>query len=112
MKKNFLFFLLLIISIASYSQNINVIKITDLEKRIKNNSDTTYIVNFWATWCAPCIKEMPDISAFVASHKNVTAIGLAYEDTDKADIVAFLKKHPVAYPVAQVDVANPPKDFD
>jgi thiol-disulfide isomerase/thioredoxin len=70
------------------------------------------IVNFWATWCVPCIKEMPDISAFVAAHKNVTAIGLAYEDTDKADILAFLKKHPVIYPIAQVDVTNPPKDFD
>jgi thiol-disulfide isomerase/thioredoxin len=70
------------------------------------------IVNFWATWCVPCIKEMPDISAFVAGHKNVTAIGLAYEDTDKADILAFLKKHPVIYPIAQVDVTNPPKDFD
>jgi thiol-disulfide isomerase/thioredoxin len=70
------------------------------------------IVNFWATWCVPCIKEMPDISAFVAAHKNVTAIGLAYEDTDKADVLAFLKKHPVIYPIAQVDVTNPPKDFD
>jgi thiol-disulfide isomerase/thioredoxin len=70
------------------------------------------IVNYWATWCVPCIKEMPDISAFVKAHKNVEAIGLAYEDTDKADIKAFVAKHPVVYPIAQLDVMNPPKDFD
>jgi thiol-disulfide isomerase/thioredoxin len=70
------------------------------------------IVNFWATWCVPCIKEMPDISRFVAGHRNVTAIGLAYEDSDKADIQAFLKQHPVSYPVAQVTMDDAPKDFD
>ncbi|MCW0202525.1 MAG: TlpA family protein disulfide reductase [Rhodanobacter thiooxydans] len=70
------------------------------------------IVNYWATWCVPCIKEMPDISRFVAAHNNVTAIGLAYEDSEPADIKAFLVKHPVVYPIAQVTMDNPPKDFD
>ncbi|MGB3380534.1 MAG: TlpA disulfide reductase family protein [Rhodanobacter sp.] len=70
------------------------------------------IVNYWATWCVPCIKEMPDISHFVATHKNVRAIGLAYEDSDTADIKAFLARHPVVYPIAQVTVDKPLKDFD
>jgi thiol-disulfide isomerase/thioredoxin len=70
------------------------------------------IVNYWATWCVPCIKEMPDISHFVATHKNVTAIGLAYDDSDPADIKAFIAKHPVVYPIAQVTLDKPPKDFD
>jgi thiol-disulfide isomerase/thioredoxin len=70
------------------------------------------IVNYWATWCVPCIKEMPDISHFVATHKDVTAIGLAYDDSDPADIKAFLAKHPVVYPIAQVTLDKPVKDFD
>lgn len=71
------------------------------------------VVNFWATWCSPCLKELPDISAFVAARKDkVAAIGLDFEDADKADIEKFLSKHPLSYPVAQVDPDNPPKDFD
>lgn len=70
------------------------------------------IVNFWATWCVPCIKELPGISQFVATHSNVRAIGIAYEDTDPSDIRAFLGKHPVSYPIAQVTMDKPLKDFD
>lgn len=70
------------------------------------------IVNWWATWCVPCIKELPEISAFVAKHADkVAAIGLAFEDSEKADIVNFLKQRPIAYPVAQVEPFDPPKEF-
>jgi len=70
------------------------------------------IVNYWATWCVPCIKEMPDISRFVATHRNVAAIGLAYDDSEPADIKAFVAKHPVVYPIAQVMLDKPVQDFD
>lgn len=70
------------------------------------------IVNFWATWCSPCIAEMPEISRYVAAHKNVRAIGLAWDRSPHAAIVAFAKKHPVAYPLAQVDVDKAPGGFE
>ena len=69
------------------------------------------IVNFWATWCSPCIKEMPDISQFVAGRRDVAAIGLAFGGEELDDVVAFLGKHPVKYPVANVPLEEPPKDF-
>jgi len=69
------------------------------------------IVNFWATWCSPCIKEMPDISRFVTSRSDVGAIGLAYGDEEPADIRAFLVKHPVQYPIAAVPTDNKLPDF-
>jgi thiol-disulfide isomerase/thioredoxin len=80
---------------------------------LSKQSGKWVIVNYWATWCSPCLKELPDISAYVTAHKEtVAAIGLDFEDTDKADVEKFLKTHPLSYPVAQVDVDNPPKDFD
>ena len=36
------------------------------------------IVNYWATWCSPCLKEMPDLRAFAQSRDDVALIGLAY----------------------------------
>ncbi|MGH8117624.1 MAG: TlpA family protein disulfide reductase [Rhodanobacteraceae bacterium] len=69
------------------------------------------IVNFWATWCGPCIEEMPAISKYVAAHRDVTAIGLAYDRSPLAEIVKFVRKHPVDYPLAQVDMDHPPADF-
>ncbi len=69
------------------------------------------VVNFWATWCSPCLKEMPELSALDAMREHIEVIGLAYEEIEPAAMQAFLKTHPVAYPVAIVDVYDPPRDF-
>ena len=69
------------------------------------------VVNFWATWCGPCQKEMPDLSALDAMREHIEVIGLAYEDITQADMKAFLQKHPVVYPVAIIDTYSPPADF-
>lgn len=70
------------------------------------------VVNFWATWCEPCKKEIPDFNKFDAQREDVEFIGLAYEEIERADMDAFLKVIPINYPMAILDVYNPPADFD
>lgn len=70
------------------------------------------VVNFWATWCNPCLKEIPDLDAMDKAREDVIVIGLAYEEIERADMEAFLKDHPMSYPIALIDVYNPPADFD
>ena len=70
------------------------------------------VVNFWATWCKPCLKEIPDLSAFEAARADVGVIGLAYEEITPDYMRAFLQQHPAGYPIAILDPYNPPEDFD
>lgn len=70
------------------------------------------VVNYWATWCTPCLKEMPELSALDAMREHIEVIGLAYEDIAPAEMQAFLERHPVVYPIAIVDTASPPADLE
>jgi thiol-disulfide isomerase/thioredoxin len=69
------------------------------------------VVNFWATWCTPCLKEMPELSALDAMREHIEVIGLAYDDIQPAELKVFLQKHPVVYPIAIIDTYSPPADF-
>ena len=46
--------------VFSQTEKVRVIKFEDLQKQINKVSDTTLIVHFWATWCKPCIEELPN----------------------------------------------------
>ena len=73
---------------------------------------TWVVVNFWATWCAPCLKEMPELSALDAMNEHIEVVGLAYEDIEVDAMREFLADHPVVYPIAILDTYDPPADFD
>ena len=67
------------------------------------------VVNYWATWCAPCRKEIPDLSQLHDSRTDITVLGLAFEDTSIEDFERFLEQFPASYPILLVDVYDPPE---
>lgn len=70
------------------------------------------VVNYWATWCGPCLEEMPELSALDAMREHIQVVGLTYEDIQADELRAFLDKHPVVYPIAIIDPAAPPAAFE
>ena len=66
------------------------------------------VLNFWATFCPPCIREIPDLAAFHLAHSNspVTVIGLSLDSKPADAIRAFVEKHNIPYPVAIADAAT------
>ena len=57
------------------------------------------VVNFWATWCDPCVEEMPELSALQAQlqPRNIQILGIGVDTA--ANIAAFANKYHIAYPV-------------
>src|SRR5690606_1353323 len=57
------------------------------------------LLNYWASWCGPCIKEMPDLDAFASAQAEdgVQVIGIALDEAET--VRAFLQRVPVGYPV-------------
>lgn len=76
--------------------------LTDLEGRKwtrKALLGKVVVVNFWATWCPPCRKEMPDLDTLYKRFKDQGLVVLAISDEEEAKVRAFLKTQPVSYPV-------------
>lgn len=57
------------------------------------------LINFWATWCTPCVEEMPELSALhdELSPRGFAMVGIGIDHADK--ILEFSRKHPVSYPL-------------
>ena len=67
--------------------------------RLSDYKGRWVVLNFWATWCVPCVQEIPEISAFQRDHRDVVVIGVAVDAEDAAKVRAFAKKVGHDYPL-------------
>jgi len=80
----------------------------DLDGKTYNLSDyrgKVVMLNFWATWCPPCVKEIPEYVELQAEYgsQGVQFLGIALDDEGAAKIKPWLAKHPVSYPIMVPD---------
>lgn len=67
--------------------------------RLKDFSGKPLVLNIWATWCPPCIKEMPTLAALEKRYEGkIQVIAVSVDAGGFAEIETFFAKHPVAHP--------------
>ena len=71
-----------------------------VEYRASDSIGKWLVINFWATWCAPCVAEMPELQKFHETRQEQADLwGVTFEDTDIDAIRAFVARLGVTYPI-------------
>ncbi|MBI5007446.1 MAG: TlpA family protein disulfide reductase [Nitrosomonadales bacterium] len=75
-------------------------------QRLSDYRGKWVLVNFWATWCPPCLEEMPDLIALHEAHRktDLVVIGVALDST-RESVVEFVARKNVSYPIVFGDYA-------
>lgn len=79
------------------------VPVSELKQRIEAASDTIYVVNFWATWCLPCVKEIPEFNKIPTTYRQkpvkVIMANLDFPNQKESRVLPFLQKNTVAHEV-------------
>lgn len=114
LKRYLLFVTLSFLCIGSYSQDIKVYQSYDeFGHLLENKNDTTYVINFWATWCKPCVKEIPDFleinKKFKQQKFKMILVSLDFETQLNTKVKPYIKKNNVD---AEVVLLTDPKQHN
>ncbi|UYQ91553.1 TlpA family protein disulfide reductase [Chitinophaga horti] len=101
---------LLLCTCMAFSQRpIPSLKIDELEKLVQSG-DTSYVLNLWATWCAPCIQEIPDFERQARELKDKPVkfifVSLDMSDAYPRDIAAFAKRRRIRSSIVWLNEPN------
>jgi thiol-disulfide isomerase/thioredoxin len=99
------------LSAPAFAQNVAVIKFPELQKRLARPTDTTYVVNFWATWCAPCVKELPGFEQLRAANASkkvkVLLVSMDYASQLDKKVRPFVKQRRLKSEVLLLNESDP-----
>jgi thiol-disulfide isomerase/thioredoxin len=101
--------LLLFVGLSSQAQ-VPVISFSELQKIIATNDDTLRVINFWATWCKPCVEELPHFEKLTATYKGkpLKVLLISMDFKNKVELVAaFAKRKQLISTVLLLDQGNP-----
>ena len=88
---------LLTMNLHSMAQDVRPITFKEFEAMTQRNNDTTYIFNFWATWCTECVKELPNIeqinNTYLDKKVKVIFISLDFKKDFETRLKPFVKNH-------------------
>lgn len=88
----------------------------ELEQRVSSGDASATVVAFWATWCTPCIEEMPALSQYYETHREagLRVLGVSMDDRDKlaSEIQGVLDEVRVAFPMATIEPGSEEAWFD
>ena len=80
---------------------------SELNKFLTTQNDTIYVVNFWATWCRPCVKELPSFEKLTADYSDkplkVLLVSLDFPDKIDSQVVPFIEKNNIQSQVLLLD---------
>lgn len=100
-------------AISGRAQNVPVIGLDQLESRIAAAGDTSFIVNFWATWCGPCVKELPYFEQLhidsEGTNRKVLLVTLDFVNQLESKVIPFLQKKQLKSEVLLMDEDRPNK---
>ncbi|WP_316760227.1 TlpA disulfide reductase family protein [Pedobacter aquatilis] len=92
-------FFIIILSLVSYSlkSQVKLLTLNDLDRRIAKGKDTTYVINFWATWCSPCVAELPNFEKLRVENLNkpvkIILISLDFKSKLQKAVIPFVQKN-------------------
>lgn len=103
--------LALAVAASAHAKAFDVVDTAGTKHRLADYKGRWVVVNFWATWCAPCVKEIPEIAQFAREHKEVAVIGIALDIEEVAKTKDFAKKVGHEYPLVLGDDPRVEKQF-
>lgn len=101
----------LLSSFQTYGQSsIAVLNFNSFEPHLLNKNDTTYVINFWATWCLPCREEIPAFNQLEESYEDslfkLLFVSLDFPGQVDKSLIPFIKAHKMKAKIVLLDDPN------